>query len=133
MLSALGFRSYPASAWLTCLWSRQFLLYDYEGLANFVQNRLEVGGQDYLLRIDYHVYTGPRHRPTHANGLAETPFHAVPLNRPTKSSPDRKSDAQTGLASTRICWLSLPIKHGHRSRKMATTLLVDTLEVGVPQ
>lgn len=107
----------------------KLLLYDYESLTNFVQQRAKVRRQNNFLGIDHNVRTRSRPRSGQPHRFTKTAFHAVALHCPSKGTPYRKPNAKPSLP----VGLALGKKHGHRGRKVPPPQLVYALEVGVAQ
>jgi hypothetical protein len=138
LLSASGFRPSAIGALFIrtdcpSLTFRQFLLYDYESLADFVQDNIKVRRQDHLFRIYHYICTWPGPRSTESHSLAQTSLHAIPLDGATQRSADSESDPKACRTIVRVCPQPLQIEHSHRSRKMAASLLINALEVGMAQ
>src|SRR5579864_8047162 len=115
---------------------RQLLLNDYEGLPDFVQDCIQRQRQESLLRIHDYVYIKSRPGAREADCLAQPSLDPISLNR----SPESPAYGETNPeARRRRFWhprcLKLPsqVKHGHRRRKVTAALLVNALEIRVPQ
>jgi hypothetical protein len=111
----------------------ELLFYDYERAAHFVQNRVEIGGQDNLLGIDDHIGLYLCCGLSEAYGFAETALHAIALYCASESAPDGEAHAKSrgGSRSGRV--LALKIKYGHGWRKVPPAQFVHALEVDVAQ
>src|ERR1700758_2979211 len=109
----------------------QLLLYDYESLADFVQDRIKVRLQDHLFRVYHYICISSGQAPSQSHGLAETSLHAIPLDGSAQGSADRESNAKACCTSARGCRLPIQIEHSHRSRKMTAPLLINALEIGM--
>jgi hypothetical protein len=128
------FRSRPSAIAILstdCRTFRQFLLYDYESLHDFVQHCIKACRQDYFFRINNYVCSGPGHRPSSSHSLPETPLHAIPLHRAPQGSTYGESNTKACRTRPRVCRLPLQIEHSHQSRKMSASLFIDALEIGV--
>lgn len=112
---------------------RQLLFYDYEGAAHFVQNRVEIRGQENLLGIDDHVGRDCRCGPGEAHGFAKTALHAIALDGASESAADGEAHAQSrgGNLGGRV--LAMEIKYCHERRKVPPAQLVHAFEIGVAQ
>lgn len=73
---------------------RKLLIYDYESLADFVQQRVKVQCQNNLLRVDNDVYIRGRPRFRKADRFAQPALHAVTLNRTPEHPAHGESDTQ---------------------------------------
>ncbi len=89
----------------------------------------ELGIQDRLLRIHHHIHRQIRLH-CQANGLAQPALYAVPLDRAAKNFPYREANAQ---ALRSFLALAMQIKHSHVRRKMSPSLLINSLEIRMPQ
>src|SRR5215472_17740604 len=109
---------------------QQLLLYDYESLADFVQQRLKLNRQNNFLRVDDDISPSSRPRPRQPHGFAQTALHAVALNRSPQGASHGESHAQPRSGDRR---LSPQVKDRDRRRKVATTQLVHPLKIPMPQ
>src|SRR3954462_15421769 len=74
---------------------RKLLLYDYEGLTDFVQQHLEIQGQYGLLRINHDIRIRCLHRPRQPDSLPQAAFYTISLNGASEHTAHRESNAQT--------------------------------------
>lgn len=105
-------------------------MYDYECLANFVHQRVEIGRQDNFLGIDNDINSGSRAGACQADCLAQATLDAIALNGASQGATYGEPDTQSRAAP-----LSLPLrkKNRHRSREVPLALLINALEIGVAQ
>jgi hypothetical protein len=105
----------------------QFLRDHFEGAANFIQQIAKVGGPERLLGIDHDVGGGADPRPCQAYRLPQAPSHPVAIHSTTQGTSDREPDPQSPS------FTPPQVEHGHVSRKVTPSLLVDALEIRMPQ
>jgi hypothetical protein len=93
--------------------ARQFLLYDYESLPDFVQERIEVRRQDHLFRVYHYICIGPGRRPSQSHGLSETTLHAIALYSTPQGPANCESNTKARCTRASDWRLPLQIKHSH--------------------
>lgn len=105
----------------------QRLLNYFQCLADLVFQLGEVEFEHRLLRIDHYIDRNPNSRPMQTNGLSQSTFHAIAVDRSAQHFADCESNAES------FAGLAQQIKHGHVSGEVAAALFIDPLEIAVPE
>jgi hypothetical protein len=106
---------------------RQLLCDHFEGPADFAQQVREFRRPKGLFGIDDHVGGYRLNRTAEPNRLSQAPLHPIAIDRSAKNAADGEPNSKP------LTLRSCQVKHGHVGGKVATSLLVHSLKIRVPQ
>lgn len=97
-----------------------------EGTSHILRDFSKLRPQCRLLGIDYNVYTRPKPLPFASHSFPQAPLNAVALYRPTQHTSNSESNPRAASRPRQE-------EKGHVAGKMPLPLLVDALEIRMPQ